>query len=89
MVEIAVRDYGLGVPPDQIPLLFNRFVRLPRDLASKVRGNGLGLYLCRTMAQAMDGAIWLESSGIEGEGTTIYLRLLRAQTSQSAVVAVP
>jgi signal transduction histidine kinase len=75
MAEIAVRDYGAGIPPDQAPLLFNRFARLPRDLASNVPGNGLGLYLCRTLADAMGGSIWVESPGIAGEGATFYLRL--------------
>ena len=75
MVEIAVRDYGLGIPPDQIPLLFQRFVRLPRDLASTVIGNGLGLFLCRELAEAMDGHIRVESTGVAGEGATFYLSL--------------
>jgi signal transduction histidine kinase len=75
MVQIRVRDYGLGIPPEQIPLLFKRFVRLPRDLASSVPGNGLGLYLCKALAEAMGGTIWVESTGIEGEGTTCYVRL--------------
>ena len=75
MVEIAVRDYGLGIPPDQQPLLFQRFVRLPRDLASTTIGNGLGLYLCRELTEAMRGRIWVESTGIEGEGSTMYVRL--------------
>src|SRR5690348_2351138 len=75
MAEIAVRDYGAGIPPDQAPLLFNRFVRLPRDLASNVPGNGLGLYLCRALADALGGSIRVESQGIEGEGATFYLRL--------------
>jgi signal transduction histidine kinase len=75
VVEISVRDYGLGIPPDQIPLLFNRFVRLPRDLASSVPGNGLGLYLCQAFAKAMGGSIWVESTGVEGEGTIFHLRL--------------
>lgn len=76
MVELSVRDLGLGIPPEQIPLLFKRFVRLPRDLASNVVGNGLGLHLCRVLADAMGGTIWVESSGLEGEGSTFYVRLL-------------
>lgn len=76
-LEIIVRDHGLGIPPDQIPLLFNRFTRLPRDLASKVTGNGLGLHLCKLFAQSMDGTIWVESTGIEGDGSAFHLRLPR------------
>jgi signal transduction histidine kinase len=75
MVEIVVRDHGLGIPPDQAPLLFQRFARLPRDLASNVIGNGLGLYLCRVFAEAMGGRIWVESSGIEGQGAAFHLHL--------------
>jgi signal transduction histidine kinase len=75
MVDISIRDHGLGIPPDQIPLLFNRFVRLPRDLASNIPGNGLGLYLCMTYAQAMGGTMWVESSGVAGEGSTFHLWL--------------
>ncbi|HEU5367017.1 MAG TPA: ATP-binding protein, partial [Ktedonobacterales bacterium] len=75
LVEITVRDWGLGIRPEQIPLLFQRFVRLPRDLASNVVGNGLGLYVCRICAEAMGGRIWVESTGVEGEGATFHLRL--------------
>jgi signal transduction histidine kinase len=79
VVEITVRDHGLGIPPEQRPLLFNRFVRLPRDLASTTTGNGLGLYLCRTLVRAMDGHIWVESTGIAGEGSTFHVHLPRYQ----------
>lgn len=75
LVEIQVRDYGLGVPPDQIPLLFQRFVRLPRDLGSNITGNGLGLHLCRVLVESMGGTIWVESAGIPGEGSIFIMRL--------------
>lgn len=75
MVEVAVRDYGLGIPPDQAVLLFQRFVRLERDIASQVVGTGLGLAICRTYVEAMGGRIWVESSGIPNEGSTFIFTL--------------
>ena len=79
-----MRDYGQGIPPAQAPLLFNRFVRLPRDLASNVAGTGLGLYLCRVFAEGMGGTITAESSGIAGEGTAFVLRLPADMSAPSA-----
>ncbi|MGZ3682106.1 MAG: sensor histidine kinase, partial [Ktedonobacterales bacterium] len=75
MVEIAVRDYGLGIPPNQAVLLFHRFVRLERDIASPVVGTGLGLAICRTYVEAMGGRIWVESSGVPDEGSTFIFTL--------------
>lgn len=69
-IQISVRDRGLGVPPRDISKLFNRFVRLERDIAGSVRGTGVGLYMCRLLVEAMGGRIWVESSGIAGEGST-------------------
>ena len=82
--EITVRDYGLGIPPDQIPLLFNRFARLPRELASSVGGTGLGLYLCRVFAEGMGGTIDIESSGVASEGSAFRLRLPLAPETPAA-----
>jgi signal transduction histidine kinase len=75
MIQVTIRDYGQGIPPDQAPLLFNRFVRLPRDLASSISGNGLGLYLCRLYVEAMGGRIWLTSSGQPGDGSAFQVLL--------------
>jgi signal transduction histidine kinase len=75
MVEITVRDHGLGIPEGQGDLLFRRFVRLPRDLASTTIGNGLGLFLCKVFVEAMRGRIWLESSGTPGDGTAFHFTL--------------
>jgi signal transduction histidine kinase/ubiquinone/menaquinone biosynthesis C-methylase UbiE len=91
MVEITVRDHGPGIPPDQISLLFRRFVRLPRDLGSNIVGSGLGLYLCRLFAESMGGHIWVESMGMPGDGTTFHLELPLAalNSTTSSVPAVP
>jgi signal transduction histidine kinase len=80
MIRVTVRDYGQGIPPDQVPLLFNRFVRLPRDLASSISGNGLGLYLCRMYVEAMRGRIWVTSSGQPGDGSAFQVLLPAAAT---------
>ncbi len=75
MVAIAVRDYGLGVPPELRNMLFQRLVRLPRDVASTIKGTGLGLALCKAYVEAMGGTIWVESTGIVGEGSTFIFTL--------------
>lgn len=82
LVKISVRDYGLGVPPDQQQQLFDRFVRLERDINSPVRGAGLGLYITRRLVEAMGGRLWVESSGVPGEGSTFSFTLQRAPVSQ-------
>src|SRR5262249_44992232 len=68
MVQVSVQDQGLGIPPRDAGKLFNRFVRLERDIAGPVRGTGVGLYLCRVLVEAMGGRIWVESTGVPGEG---------------------
>jgi signal transduction histidine kinase len=80
-VEIGVVDRGLGIPPAEQAKLFQRFVRLERDITGSIRGTGIGLYMCKRLCEAMAGAIWIESTGVPGEGTTMHLVLpSQAQT---------
>ena len=75
-IVISVRDRGVGVPPAEHERIFERFVRLPGDTSrERIRGNGLGLYLVRGVVEAHGGTVWLESSGVPGEGTTVHLLL--------------
>jgi signal transduction histidine kinase len=74
-VQVSVQDQGLGVPPAQAHQLFQRFVRLQRDIAGSVRGTGVGLYVTRTLVEAMGGRIWVESAGVPGEGSTFHFTL--------------
>lgn len=86
MVEIVVRDYGMGIPPEQASLLFERFTRLERDIASNIPGTGLGLAICRAYVEAMGGRIWAESSGLVGDGTTFRFTLPYAEAPLAAQV---
>src|SRR5438874_1575490 len=74
-VLVSVTDKGKGIKPQDQARLFQRFVRLESDLNSVVRGSGLGLYISRRLIEAMDGNIWMESSGIVGDGSTFHFWL--------------
>ena len=78
-VIIRVIDQGKGIAPHYQERLFQRFVRLERDLNSATRGTGLGLYISRRLVEAMGGKIWIESSGIEGEGSSFNIQLHMAE----------
>ena len=83
-VTACVRDYGSGVPPEEQNRLFERFVRLERDMNSPIRGAGLGLYICRQLVEAMGGTIWIESTGQEGEGSSFFFTLRSAPLAVDA-----
>jgi signal transduction histidine kinase len=70
---VAVRDFGVGITPEHMPLLFQRFSRLPTDQNVTVPGTGLGLFLCQEIAQRHGGTIEVESS--PGRGSSFTLRL--------------
>lgn len=74
-VCLSIQDAGPGIPPEELPLLFEKFVRLKRDLAGSRPGIGLGLYICKQFVEAMKGRIWAESSGRMGEGCRFCLTL--------------
>lgn len=74
-ILLAIRDWGTGIAQEDIARLFTKFVRLESAMNSAQRGAGLGLYLCRQLAEAMSGQVWVESSGIAGEGATFFLAL--------------
>jgi signal transduction histidine kinase len=74
-VILSVSDRGKGIAPQDQGKLFQRFVRLESDLNSTVRGSGLGLYISRRLVEAMNGKIWIESTGKPGEGSTFCVQL--------------
>ena len=82
MATLRIRDYGRGVPPADQARLFQRFVRLERDMNSPVRGAGLGLSISKQLVEAMGGRIWVESSGEEGKGSVFAFSLKHCPSVQ-------
>lgn len=74
-IRISIQDKGPGIPPDEIPTLFRKFTRLKRDITGSVRGMGLGLYISKQFIEGMGGHIWVESTGVAGEGCRFCIAL--------------
>jgi len=72
---VTVQDWGYGIAAEEQPQLFTRFKRLKSAINGPQRGAGLGLYLCSQLSEAMRGYIWLESTGIPGEGSAFRVAL--------------
>jgi PAS domain S-box-containing protein len=70
-VVVAITDQGKGIPPEDLPHLFDRFYRATG--ARKAEGLGLGLYITRMLVEAHGGRIWMESA--VGTGSTVYFTL--------------
>ena len=72
-LRVMVRDTGLGIAPEYMESLFERFHRLPATSAeaAKVKGAGLGLAISRGLARAMDGE--LEAESVVGAGSSFSL----------------
>jgi len=74
-VLINVTDTGIGISPDDLKHVFQKFYRADNSQTRTVGGNGLGLYLVKQRVEAMGGKVWAESSF--GEGSTFYLSFPR------------
>jgi len=72
-VRITVRDTGVGIEPEHLPHLFDRFYRAEQSRARTSGGAGLGLAIAREMVTAMGGTISVESAPKEGTSFTIEL----------------
>lgn len=71
VVEVA--DTGVGVPPDEVVLIFDKFRQLGNTLTDKPKGTGLGLPICKEIVEHHNGRIWVES--VVGEGSVFAFSL--------------
>ena len=72
-IMFRVRDQGRGIPTDKLETIFERFEQVDASDSRSKGGTGLGLTICRSLAQQHDGCIWAES--VLGEGSTFFLTL--------------
>jgi two-component system sensor histidine kinase BaeS len=72
-VELAVADTGEGIPPEQVPRLFQKYGRVRGARGERSRGVGLGLVFCRMAVEAHGGTIEVDST--PGRGSTFRVTL--------------
>lgn len=72
-IVIAVRDTGEGIPPQDLPLIFERFYRVDQARERRQGGRGLGLSIVKQLVELHGGNVWAES--VVGEGSTFYVAL--------------
>ena len=73
LVEVSVRDHGIGIDPREHQRIFERFRQVGDTLTEKPRGTGLGLPICRNIVQRHGGEIWVESA--PGQGSRFVFTL--------------
>ena len=75
-ILIEIKDSGVGIPPENLPKLFDSTKHLTTFGTNRESGSGLGLTLCYDFVKKNDGEIWAEST--VGKGTSFFLLLSKA-----------
>lgn len=81
IVQLFVRDTGPGIPPEDVPHLFQKFYRVDSSATRTIGGTGLGLFICKKIIELYKGRIWAESQ--LGKGSTFYINLPRLTTQRA------
>ena len=76
--RVSISDNGLGIPPESMPHLFERFYRAKNVTIAEIPGSGIGLYIVKSIVDELGGTIRVES-GLN-RGTTFIISLQRSET---------
>jgi len=72
-LTVSIKDEGIGINPDDMEKVFDRYYRVVTDYNQHISGFGIGLYLSAEIIKRHDGRIWVESE--PGVGSTFYFAL--------------
>lgn len=86
MVLFSIRDTGIGIRAEKIPVLFDPFTQADSSITRRFGGTGLGLSISKRLCEVMGGEMWVES--VSGSGSTFFFTL-KMQTSSDATKFVP
>jgi signal transduction histidine kinase len=73
----SVSDQGIGIAPALQERIFDRFYQVNGSTTRRFSGTGIGLALVRRIVEAHEGRVWVESSGVPGEGSTFTFSIAR------------
>jgi signal transduction histidine kinase len=82
MLEICVCDHGLGIPPEHLDRVFDRFHRVDTRLTREVNGLGVGLTICKGIVELHGGIIWAASCPAGGSAFHVWLPMEEDERSQ-------
>jgi len=74
-IRVSVRDTGIGIPPEHLSHIFDRFYRVDKSRSRQMGGgSGIGLTIARALVEAHGGKLWVESAD-KGKGSTFHFTL--------------
>jgi PAS domain S-box-containing protein len=89
LIQIAVRDTGIGISPDCLETIFLPFTQEDGSISRKFGGTGLGLTICRRLAEILGGGITVESSPGNGSCFTVTLPFCVGRTAATIEAITP